>query len=162
MGHRRSAYPWMQRIPANPQTWYDANVNRLTPNILSGANVTSCSLNREIQGTYGFWSVIHTMKAVLQNPWFPLPATSLSLLVCFVQITVMFSVLPSSPLSPPLIPTALPLYFFEPHNPSDPHHNQMSSGSSPTSIFMAWDPCHTQRLVPGQWPSPPCSVGLSG
>lgn len=54
MGNRRSAYSWIQSIPAKPLFWYDANVNRFTPNILSGVFITSYSLNRRIEYSYGF------------------------------------------------------------------------------------------------------------
>lgn len=140
MGHRRSAYPWIQRIPANPQMWYGANVNRLTPNIVSGMIITSCFLSREIEGTYGSLSYMQRRLSCRTPVFLSLPHLSLS--CALYNIPVMPSVLSSSPLSPPLIPTDLALYFFEPHNPSDPHHNQMSSGPTLISIFTAWEPCH--------------------
>jgi len=54
MGNIRSAYPWIQRIPAKPQFWCGANVSSFTPNTLSGMFITSCSLKRGIEDSYGF------------------------------------------------------------------------------------------------------------
>lgn len=54
MGNRRSAYPWIQRIPAKPQVWCGANVSSFTPNMLLGVFITSCSLNRGTEDSYEF------------------------------------------------------------------------------------------------------------
>lgn len=140
MGHRRSAYPWIQRIPANPQTWCGANVNRLTPNILSGMIITSCSLNREIEDTYGFL-ICHPYNA--GSPAGPLVSSPCH--ICLSPCVLCPTLLSCPQFCPTLSSFSThrsgPLLLWA-SNPSDPHHNQMSSGPSPISIFMAWGHCH--------------------
>lgn len=78
MGNRRSAYPWIQRIPAKPQFWYGSNISRFTPHILSGVFITSCSLNRGIEDFYGFLTCCPYNVGLPARPLVPFPCPCLS------------------------------------------------------------------------------------
>lgn len=174
MGNR-SAYPWIQRIPAKPQFWCDANVSSFTPNTLSGVFKTSCSLKRWIQDSYGFVICWPYNAGPPAWPLVPSPCpchSSLSPCVLFYNTIAVLSLLPSSTLSLFNIQRSGLSLPWAPQ-PNVPITTQCPQHRLPPPSFCTGSRQHVQWWVRdlvchlrgswAGWPSSlPCSVGPSG
>lgn len=129
MGNRRSAYPWIQRIPAKPQFWCGANVSSFTPNMLLGVFITSCSLNRGTEDSYEFmicclYNAGPPARSLVPSPC---PRSSPAIHLSFLMSAfVHYQCTPTFPL--PLTPTGVVRPFHEHHKPSASplQHNVLS------------------------------------